>query len=425
MSQRILIVNSLFYPNLEGGAEVNVLRLARELSSRGHQVDVVASTGRHAGNAHLVARRVDGISGEVLEAPSAGRLDIVSDPVAAKPNLVARGLHHFGQVRDLAWRTWTDEALDRARPEIVNTHSLVGLTASVWDACHRRSLPVVHSLHDLQLLCPRTTLQRSTGAECTGGPLPCQILRGLKRRQTRGITLVTGPSRFVLQRHHDFGFFRDVPWEVVPNAVAHIPPRVPDRASRRVATGLYVGRLNGQKGVPQLLAALDALYEAQPMLPLTFAFAGDGPLRADVEAFCARRADRARYFGRVDANVRDALHHESDFVVLPSVTGEVFGLTIIEGFAWGLPAIGSDRGGIPEVIRNDEDGQVVAPTSAALAEAISRYALDGALRLRHGAAARDRALDYTVQAEATRFLDLFGRAKALTSSGPADRKPRA
>lgn len=415
MSQRILIVNSLFYPNLAGGAEVSVLQFCRELSARGHRVDVLASTGRRAGPAGPVARRVEGINGEVFEAPSAGRLDIVSDPLADKPSLFARGLHHFGQVRDGAWRRWTDEVLDRTRPEVVNTHSLVGLTSSVWEACRGRGLPVVHTLHDLNLLCPRTTLQRSDGSECAGGPLPCQVLRGLKRSQTRGVAMVTGPSRFVLERHRDFGFFQDVPAEVVPNAVGVIPPRVPDRSARTVATGIFIGRLNEQKGVPQLLAALDTLYETEPMLPLTFAFAGDGPLRPAVEAFCARRPDRARYFGQVSAAERDALYHESDFLVLPSVTGEVFGLTIIEGFAWGLPAIGSDRGGIPEVIHDGEDGQVVAPTATALAEAIARYALDGDLRRRHGAAARDRALDFTVQAQATRFLDLFDRVAPVTS----------
>ncbi len=415
MAQRILIVNSLFFPNLAGGTEFNVLRLGRELSARGHHVDVLASSGRHEGEARLVARRVDGISGEVFEAPSAGRLDIVSDPVAAKPGLAIRGLHHFGQVRDAAWHAWTQEALERARPDVVNTHSLVGLTSSVWEACRRRGLPVVHSLHDLQLLCPRTTLQRSSGAACDGGPLPCQLLRGWKRRRVRGLALVTGPSRFVLERHRDFGFFADVPSEVVPNAVDHIPPRLPDRSTRPVATGLYVGRLNAQKGVPQLLAALEALYAAEPALPLTFAFAGDGPLRPQVEAFAARRADRVRYFGHVEPEVRDALFHESDFLILPSATGEVFGLAIIEGFSWGLPAIGSDRGGIPEVIRDGEDGQVVAPTSAALAAAIARYALDGELRRQHGAAARDRALDFTVQTQATRFLAIYARAGALTS----------
>ena len=100
--------------------------------------------------------------------------------------------------------------------------------------------------------------------------------------------------------------------------------------------------------------------------------------------------------------------------MLPSVTGEVFGLTIIEGFAWGLPAIGSDCGGIPEVIHDGEDGQVVTPSPAALGEAIARYALDPDLRRRHGAAARDRALDFTVQVQATRFRALYDRARALT-----------
>lgn len=409
---RILMVNSLFHPNVAGGAEVAVWRLARELSARGDQVHVLAGTGRHAGERGLAVRRLPEISGEILEAPSAGRLDVLAAPGRERASLVMRGLHHFGQVHDGAWRRLAGEALDRVRPDVVHTHSLVGLTGAVWAACRARGVPVAHTLHDLHLLCPRTTLQRSDGSACPGGPLPCQVLRGLNRRQVRGVGIVTGPSRYVLTRHRGFGFFAGVPDEVVPNAIAEIPPQIPERSSRPIAGGVFVGRLNRQKGIPELLAALDALYDAQPSLPLTFAFAGDGPLRGDVEAFCARRPARARCFGQVEPEVRDAIFHQSDFTVLPAVTGETFGLTIVEGFAWGLPAIGSDRGGIPEVIRHDDDGLVVPPAAVPLAEAIARYALDGDLRRRHGAAARDRALDFTVQGQTSRFQALYQRISA-------------
>jgi glycosyltransferase involved in cell wall biosynthesis len=404
---RILMVNSTFYPNVVGGAEMSSWLLARELTARGHHVDALASTGYlDQGPAdELASRRLEGMGGEILEARSCGRQHLLAREGEPRPGLATRGLHHFSQVHDGRWRRLALQALDRCRPDVVHTNTIVGLTAAVWEAAHLRGVPVLHTLRDYQLLCPRTTLQRSSGEQCDGGPAPCALLRWLKRRHTDGVCAATAPSRFVLERHVQYGFFGDIRREVVPNACeGEAPPYAPPPAGR--AGGLYLGQLDGHKGVGVLL---NALADVLPRLPDTFGFdiAGHGPMQAEVEAFCAASAGRVRFHGMVQGEAKQALLRDCGFVTVPSVWHDNFPRTMLDAYMHGRPVIGARRGGIPEVVRDGETGLIIEPDGPALAAAIRRYATDAGLRESHGRAARQAAALYTLDRQVDAFLSLY------------------
>ena len=62
--------------------------------------------------------------------------------------------------------------------------------------------------------------------------------------------------------------------------------------------------------------------------------------------------------------------------------------TVLEALAVGTPVIATAVGGVPEVVRDGENGLLVAPGDVeALAEAIRRVATDGAFRAALGEAA--------------------------------------
>ena len=81
--------------------------------------------------------------------------------------------------------------------------------------------------------------------------------------------------------------------------------------------------------------------------------------------------------------------------LLPSFS-ESFGLVLIEALACGKPVIGSDVGGITEII-NDDVGLLVNPTKiSSIAMAVDRLVNDENLRLVLSMNARNRALDFAV-----------------------------
>ena len=404
---KILIQNSIFYPHVIGGAEISTHLLGRELRSRGVEADAVASTGLHGSGTRFATRPTSDGLGTVYEADAHGYCDLLTtaDP-QAQPGVLMRGLNHFAAVSSSRWEKLFVEVLDRSRPDVVHTNTIVGLTPSIWEAARLRGIPVVHTVRDYHLMCPRTTLLRSDGTDCRNPPLPCRILAGLKRRHTGGLQVVTGMTRYVLQRHLEAGFFPGARTEIVPNALEEWPAEIPDRGTGTVR-GMYLGQMAPNKGIAPLLEALEEIFADSQCAGFGFDFAGAGRLSEVVREFCDRHPDRARYHGMISGQAKRELLQWSSFMVVPSVWAEPFSRSIIEGFSWGLPAIGSDRGGIPEVITDGADGLVVTPEPAALGRAVRALACDHELRRRLGVGARARAADFTLTGEVDRFLAIY------------------
>jgi len=405
---KILVQNSIFHPRVIGGAEISSHLLAVQLSSRGWDVDALATTGSRRGPGELKARPLEGTDGQVLEAPSAGLYDLYRDGgPAPPPGLLIRGMHHFAAVHSPRWLRLARQALDRSRPDLLHTNTIVGMTPAVWQAARERGIPVVHTLRDYHLLCPRTTLLRSSGRECVDTPLPCRVLARLKLARTGGIQMVTAPSRFVLQRHLDAGAFPGARSEVVPNACEEIPGDLPLRTATDVPRGLFLGHLDAHKGVVLLMEALADLFADPATADLEFDFAGAGPLAEEVSAFCAAHPGRARFHGVVRDQAKRDLLRQAAWVTVPSVWNDNFPRTMLDAFSWGLPVIGCRRGGIPEVVREDRDGLIVEPDAVALADAMRRYVAEPDLRLGHGASARTRAAEFTLDRQVDRFEAIY------------------
>jgi len=405
---KILIQNSLFYPNLSGGAEKSTYLLARELTARGHEIDVLATTGKRDGNRHaLTVRTVEGIKGQVFEAPASGMYHDLVPSEATAPSLITRGLHHALNIHSPTWLRLVRNRLAQSRPDVVHTNNLVGMTAVVWLAAKELGIPIAHTIRDLHLLCPRTTLLRSDGSLCSHPRWPCRVLSHLKLRHSQNVGMVTSPTRFMLQKHLAGGAFPDAQTAVVPNACESIPTELPNRQGRNEVSGLYLGTVAKHKGIPELLQALEQLFHDSACDRLHFAFAGKGELTEDVAGFCAIYPDRCRYLGVIQGEAKSATLRESDFVITPSVWPDNFPRVILDGFSHGLPVIGSDRGGIPEVIRHNVDGQIVSPEPKTIADAIAYYTQNDEVRLQHGQMGRERAYDFTLDRQVTRFEEIY------------------
>jgi glycogen(starch) synthase len=153
----------------------------------------------------------------------------------------------------------------------------------------------------------------------------------------------------------------------------------------------YVGRLTQQKQVDLLVRAFGRMRE-----PASLVVVGDGPERERIRALAAAspHADRITLAGFVDHSTVPAVLAALDVLVLPSVYEEM-GSVLTEAMAVGVPAVASDVGGIPEVVRDGETGLLVPPGDVdALAAALDRLAADPDLRAQLASGARDRARVY-------------------------------
>jgi colanic acid/amylovoran biosynthesis glycosyltransferase len=156
---------------------------------------------------------------------------------------------------------------------------------------------------------------------------------------------------------------------------------------------ICVGRLAKVKGQDVLIGALDRLVRQRRAVLLRLV--GDGPERATLEKQVAERGLHAcvifEGWQNVD-RVRDC-YQQADIFALASLA-EGIPVVLMEAMAMEIPCVATTVMGVPELIRHEVDGLLVAPANEEeLTAAIDRYLVDSELRQRLGKAGRRRVIE--------------------------------
>ncbi len=124
---------------------------------------------------------------------------------------------------------------------------------------------------------------------------------------------------------------------------------------------LFVGRLIDWKGIDYLINAMPRVIDAVPKTKLFIV--GSGPLKSDFLKL-SERLNIKKSIIFIDAVVQSKLidfYSLADIFVLPSIINnkgetEGLGVVLLEAMACGVPVIGTDVGGIPDIIRDGKTG---------------------------------------------------------------------
>ncbi|SEA02089.1 Glycosyltransferase involved in cell wall bisynthesis [Pseudobutyrivibrio sp. ACV-2] len=131
----------------------------------------------------------------------------------------------------------------------------------------------------------------------------------------------------------------------------------------------YIGRLNYVKGIDYLVRAVGLIKDK---FPISVSLVGDGPERKNLEELVNHLGlgDIIKFEGRYPDVI--PFLKETSIFVYPSVWKEVFGISLVEAMSFGIPCIANRVGGIPEILKDGENGFLTNKISdEALAEAIS------------------------------------------------------
>lgn len=355
---RYAIVTETYPPEVNGVA-LTVAAAAAGLRRRGHAIEVVRPTrpgespGRGEDELRVRGCALPRYPGLRLGLPCAGRL----------------AAH---------WRAAPPDAL------YVATEGPLGLSA--LRAARRLGIPAATGLHTRF-----DHYMRSYGL----GLLEGAALRWMRHFHGRG-ALTLAPTHELAGLLRASGF-RNV--ERMPRTVdcARFSPAARDEGLRRTwglgprdLAVVYFGRLAPEKNLALATRAFQAIeaHWAGPGRP-RMVWVGDGPERGALEGanpahvFCGLRTG--------EALVRHVA--SADLFLFPS-TSETFGNVVIEAMACGVATVAFDRGAAREHMRDGIEGACAADADAFVRQAV-RIALDDALRLRMGRAARSavEALD--------------------------------
>jgi glycosyltransferase involved in cell wall biosynthesis len=154
------------------------------------------------------------------------------------------------------------------------------------------------------------------------------------------------------------------------------PPADQDSASNpELLRIISVRHLHHKYGLDVLIEALRLLSEQHPEANFELHIGGDGPERENLQHQIQSSfpAGQIRLLGRIPPDELPELLSAYDVFVAPS-REESFGVAILEASACGLPVIGSETGGIPEVIIHEETG-LLFPSEDAQALCQALYSL--------------------------------------------------
>jgi L-malate glycosyltransferase len=206
------------------------------------------------------------------------------------------------------------------------------------------------------------------------------------------------------------------PIEVVPNFVDVDRFRPRDDSPLRnclVPAGEHVlSHVSNFRDVKRVRDVIAIFARACAAVPARLLLAGDGPEIATAERAAqeAGVADRVHFLGEQEDVER--VYGASDVFLLPS-EHESFGLAALEALACGVPVVGTDAGGLPEVVQNERTGCLVEVGDVeGAAHRVVRLLRDEPARRRMGEAGRaDAVARFASPGVVERYLALYARAQ--------------
>ena len=343
---RILIVNAAGGEEWRGGVERGIALSASLLAERDVEVSLL----------------------QALPASGDGRVPTTVLAHRARGRLARRVQNRTLDFRSSPTRD-LESAVARSGADVVHTHNLPGVTTAIWDVARRQGLPVVHSLHDYYLLCPRASLMDRRGQFCGNHP-SCRLRTTRLARWADAVSVVVGVSDAVLDAHRPL--FANARLEVLRNPMVAFDPDSLRPPSRSPMTVGYIGGLTREKGIVELLAAAELLAGDTRF---RFRIGGHG-LLAGLVTDQAARLPQLTYVGAVRPAGKQAFFEGCDVGIIPSVWAEPGGPThvLAEWLTAGRPVLVSLRGGLAEVGRESGAALPVKPTPDAIVAALRELA---------------------------------------------------
>ncbi len=348
---KILIINKFLYPN--GGSETYIFKLGNYLRCMGHQVEYFGM--EHEGR--CVGNRVNAYTSE---------MDFHGGSILSKLSYPIRTIYS----REA--RAKLRQVLEDFQPDVCHLNNFnYQLTPSVipaickWREENHRSCRIVYTAHDPQLVCPNHMCKNPNSGENCEKCLDGSFLNCFKGKCIHGSaakSAIGSAEAYFWQRK---GVYRNIdtiiccseflqgkldrnPVLAEKTIALHNFVEQPEwKSVRKKNYILYFGRFSEEKGIRTLLQVCRELPD------ISFVFAGNGPLEAEVNA-----VPNVRNVGFQSGEALETLIREARFSVYPSECYENCPFSVMESQMYGTPVLGADIGGIPELIRPGETGDL-------------------------------------------------------------------
>lgn len=347
------MVNKFHY--IKGGSETYYFALKRLLESEGHEVLDFSMKDEKNFPTPYADYFVDNID------------------YNTEQNLLSKMKMGMNIIYSFEAKEKLEQLIIDTKPDIAHLHIFQHqLSPSILDTFKKYNIPVVYTAHDLKMICPNYKMYipgRNGEAgriceDCIGGKyMNCLKNKCIKDSSVKSLINVSEayfhkwkhtydsidkiitPSAFYREKFIEFG--------VAPERVVHIPnfldvekPNI-NISNDREKYFLYFGRLSEEKGIFTLVKAMKGL---DTLLYVV----GTGPIKEDLEKYIEdNEIKNVQLLGFKKGQELTDIVGNSKAVILPSEWYENGPYSAIEALQLGRPLIGSNLGGIPELINGN------------------------------------------------------------------------
>ncbi|MDR2474745.1 MAG: glycosyltransferase [Bacteroidales bacterium] len=342
---KILLANKFYYPR--GGDCIYMLELEKLLKKNGHEVAVFAM--QHPQTVETPFRRYFPKEVEFSLSNRKNVIDTFCRPLGDK------------EVTNLFLRL-----LDDFQPDVVHLSNIhTQLSPVIARLSYEKGIPVVWTIHDLKLLCPRYDCLRNGKTicescfsdkknvlkyRCMKNSLPASLLAYIEARKwnveklDKYVRWFICPSNFMRQKMIQGGFSESK--LVTVNNFLNEEKLVVADSVEKEDFYCYIGRLSHEKGIKTLVQAANTL-------PYKLKIIGDGVMYSEIKNDIHGNVELAGYKTWTEIKT---LIRQARFIVLPSEWYENNPFSIIESLSLGTPVLGANIGGIPELIEENING---------------------------------------------------------------------
>lgn len=349
---KILMINKFLHPN--GGSETYIFKLGEYLQANGHEVQYFGM--EHEGR--VVGNRVNAYTSD-MDFHGGSKLSKLTYPIKTIYSSDARK-----QIR---------KVLDDFKPDVCHLNNFnYQLTPSVileivkWRKQQNKKCKIVYTAHDYQLVCPNH-MCRNIGTDencekclsgsfinctknrCIHGSLAKSLIGTLEASVWNGtkvykhIDTIICCSEFMKTKLDTNPLFATK--TVAIHNFIDKPQPMSDTTKKDYV--LYFGRYSKEKGVNTLIDVCKSLPD------IKFVFAGTGPLEGELQGI-----KNIENVGFKTGDELETLIAQARFTIYPSQWYENCPFSVMESQMFGTPVLGANIGGIPELIRDGETGEL-------------------------------------------------------------------
>ena len=342
------MVNKFYY--IKGGSETYLFGLKRILEKNGHQVIPFSMKDKRNYESEYEEYFIDNI-------------DYTDKNLVNKIKNAGKIIYNFDAKRKLR------DLIRKTNPDIAHLHIFQHqISPSILSVLKEENIPIVYTVHDLKPVCLNYKMMNSSGIceKCIGGKYyncikgKCvknsllfsfiNVIEGYVHKLLKSydkIDKFITPSAFYRKKLIEAGFNE--------NDVIHVPNFIEiekfEPTYKHDDYFVYVGRLSEEKGLKTLIEAMKNVNKS------CLKIVGTGPIENELKSMVKEKnINNIEFLGfKTGTELKEIVTH-SKFMVITSEWYENGPMSVIEAMAYGKPIIGSNIGGIPEMIKNGVNG---------------------------------------------------------------------